>query len=221
MKVVIVGTGGFAREVHEILELRNADKQDVEFIGFLDDNEDMHGKEVHGCEVLGGVVWLKGQNPEEVKVINGIGSPYVKKKIVERVKSYGDFKFYTLIDEKAVIGERITLGEGAIVCAGTIITTDIEIRDHVTLNLNATIGHDVVIEDYATFAPAANISGNVNIGEGVDFGTNAVIIQGKNVGEWSIVGAGSIVVKDIPANTTSVGNPSKVIKEREVGWQLD
>lgn len=221
-KIVFFGTGGFAREVHEIIESLNEQwsmvQQKLSMLGFLDGNEEMHGKEVHGLPVLGGLEWLKTN--KDVGVVVAIGNPGVKRKIVQQIKQIGGIKFPSIIDSRAIIGSRVKLGEGCIICANTIITTDIDIKDFVILNLSCTIGHDTIIEDYVTVAPGANISGNVIIKEGTDIGTASAIIQGKTIGAWSIIGAGAVVVKDTPNNVTAVGNPSKVIKEREEHWQL-
>lgn len=215
-KIVIIGVGGFAKEVHEILinKLSWFDESN-RFVGFLDDNSNLHDINFQGHKVLGGIEWLNDNI--DTNVIIAIGNPSVKRKIVNKLNKMGHDKFLNVIDTNAVIGENVKLGKGAIVCANTIITSDIVIGNFVTLNLACTIGHDSIIEDFVTVSPGVNISGNCTIKEGVDFGTGAVIIQGKEVGEWAIIGAGSVIVKDMPANTTCVGNPAKVIKEHKEG----
>lgn len=216
--VVIYGAGGFAREVHEIIE-SCVGWGDNNFLGFIDDNRENHGKEVHGAPILGGIQWLKEH--QDVGIIVAIGSPYIKKKVINNIyKEISNPIFPSIIAESAKIGKRVKIGKGNIICDGCIVTTDIEIGDHVILNINTTVGHDAIIEDYVTTAPNVNISGNVLIKEGTDLGTNSVIIQGKTIGEWSIVGAGAVIVTDIPSNVTAVGMPAKVIKERESGWHL-
>lgn len=73
------------------------------------------------------------------------------------------------------------------------------------------------------------IGNNVNISQLSNFGTNdgngpvicdntyigpmTCLVGDVQIGHNSIVGAGSIVTKDIPCNTTAVGNPAKVIGE--------
>lgn len=218
--IVVFGTGGFAREVQQLLEdwisqNRQVD-QDIPVLGFLDENESTHGQKIHGYDVLGGIDWLKENS--DVGIVIGIGNPETKEKIIKSIKKVGDFKFPIIIHSSAVIGEYIKIDEGSIICAGNILTTDIEVGKFVTLNLNCTIGHDVVINDYVTIAPGVNVSGNVNVGRCTDLGTNSVIIQGKKIGEHSILGAGAVVVKDLPSYTTSVGNPAKVIKERKLSF---
>lgn len=218
-KIVIIGAGGFAKEVYEVLKITLKVGQESErFAGFLDDNKDLHGSYFMDSKVLGGLNWLSEN--KNTSIVLGIGNPSVKRKIVKKIANIGAFKYITLIDQNAIVGKDVRIGKGVFIGGGTFITTNIDIKDFTTINLSCTVGHDSILEPYTTVAPGVNISGNCIIKEGVDFGTGATIIQGKTVAEWSIVGAGSVVVKDIPANTTAVGNPSKVIKEREVGWHM-
>jgi acetyltransferase-like isoleucine patch superfamily enzyme len=76
------------------------------------------------------------------------------------------------------------------------------------------------LEDFVTMAPGVHVSGNVCLGEGCYVGTGANIIDKKRLGKWSIVGAGSMIISDVPANSTVVGVPAKVIKMREDGWHM-
>ena len=59
--------------------------------------------------------------------------------------------------------EQIKIGEGNIICAGNIFTTDIEIGSFNVFNLDCTVGHDTVIGSYNIINPSVNISGGVKI----------------------------------------------------------
>lgn len=214
--LVIVGVGGFAREVHQLMEDFGLQNSLYNFIGFLDDNPEYHNKEVHGFPVLGGVSWLRDHGDAAVAV--GIGSTSVRRRIVQRIQASCANSFATLVHPSARIGNRVAIGEGTIVCAGTIVTTDVSIGKHVVLGTGSTVGHDAHFDDYVTVAPSVTISGAVNVGAGCDLGTGSTIIQGINIGHWSVVGAGAVVVKDVPPNVTAVGMPAKPIKERAEGW---
>lgn len=209
-KIVIYGSGGFAREVVHLIEEINKASNEWKILGFLDDNEENHGLTVNELPVLGGAEWLEGKG--EIHVALGIGSPKAKKVIVTKLAKYQHVIFPNLIHPTVTISRFNTLGKGNIICEGTILTVNIDIKDFAIINLNCTIGHDVTIKNYTTILPNSSISGNVVFEEGVDFGTNATIIQGVTVGEWAIVGAGAVVVKDLPAKCTAVGAPAKPIK---------
>ncbi|TPI64597.1 sugar O-acetyltransferase [Mesorhizobium sp. B3-1-7] len=54
----------------------------------------------------------------------------------------------------------------------------------------------------------------VMIGDNAWIGGSAVILAGVRIGEGAIVGAGAVVTRDVPANTTVVGNPARGIAPR-------
>ena len=110
------------------------------------------------------------------------------------------------------MSDSVKIGAGSIVCAHTIITVDVNIGDHVVINLDCTIGHDAVLQNFVTLYPSVNVSGMANIGLCCELGTGMQIIQGKTIGDYSIIGAGAVVVKDIPSKCTAVGSPAKPIK---------
>jgi len=210
-KVVILGAGGFARETLWVFRDANKEKNEWELIGFIDENEENHGKIICDLPILGGFEWFDKNNYSDMYVINAVGFPKSKKKVIEKAISK-KLKFCSVIHPSVRMSQYLEIGKGTIIAAGNILTTQIRIGDHVILNLDCTVGHDSIIEDYCTIAPGSHISGNVRFEEGVDFGTGSVIIQGVTVGAWSIIGAGAVVISEIPPNVTAVGVPAKVIK---------
>lgn len=210
----IVGAGGFGREVAWLVERINEQKKEWNLKGFIDDNERLHGNIENRYPIVGGIEYFKTFD-EEVWVVCAVGATDLRRKIVERLLENKNIQFATLIDPDVILSEKIEIGEGSIICAGTIMTIDIYIGKHVIVNLDSTIGHDVKIRDYVTVYPSVNISGHVVVDDGVEIGTGTQIIQGKKIGKRTIIGAGAVVVKNIPAKCTAVGNPAKVIKFRE------
>ena len=209
--IVIVGAGGFGREVAWLIEdINNADRR-WNIVGFVDTSTELQNKLINGYRVLGNIEWLRQQR---FNVVVAVGNPNTKKKIIKLLENSKN-NFPCLIHPNVKFSNTVKLGDGSIVCAGNIITVNIEIGRYVIVNIDCTIGHDALIGDYSTILPGAHISGNVTIGECADIGTGAVIIQGVNVGENTIVGAGSVVIRDLPASCTAVGSPAKVIKVRE------
>jgi len=200
-----------------LLEDINAEKPAWEVLGFLDDSLE-RGSEINGWPVLGGQGWLDTA-PVAPHVVFGVGSPSVKRKVSQAIRGR-IAGFPTLVHPTVVSSRRVEIGEGVVITAGNILTTEVRLGDFVMLNLMCTVGHDARIDDYTTVAPGVNISGNVHIGPGCDIGTGTKIIQGVEVGAWSIVGAGAVVSRSLPANCTAVGVPAKVIKERDPGWYL-
>lgn len=209
-KIVIVGAGGFGREVKMLIDQINLKEFKYEFLGYYDDGFEK-GSIINTNKVLGSIDDLT-KSDEMLNVIVAIGSPEIKRKIVEKLTN-SKINFPTLIHPSVIIGnEFVTIGKGCIICAGTIITCNIEIKDFVILNLMCTVGHDTVIKSFASFMPSVNISGEVIIHEAVYVGTGAKIINQLEIGKQTIVGAGAVVSKTLPEKCTAVGIPAKPIK---------
>jgi len=209
-KIAIFGAGGFGREVKWLIDDINEKKQTWDFIGYFDDDFS-HVRNIDDRHFLGGTSALN-EWKESLQIVFAIGNPLVKRKIIQQVKN-PLVEFPTLVHPSVCKGKtNITLGEGCIICAGNILTVDIQVGRHVILNLACTVGHDTIIGDYASFMPAVNISGEVEIGEAVYVGTGAKIINQLNIGEETIIGAGAVVAKSLPAKCTAVGIPAKPVK---------
>lgn len=209
--MIIFGASGFGREVAWAVERINAVQPVWNILGFMDDADDIQGTEINGYKVLGKTGNIK-QFPDAYFVC-AVGASKVREKIVNNMKEVNpNIKFGTVIDPSVEISNLVTIGEGTIICAHTIITVNISIGNHVIINLDCTIGHDAILQDFVTLYPSVNVSGITNIGHAVELGTGMQIIQGKSIGDYSIVGAGAVVVKDIPAECTAVGSPAKPIK---------
>lgn len=212
--IVIIGAGGFAREVQWLINDINNLNQEWNILGFIDENQDNKGKSLNGNIVIGSFEDILTITDEEVYYVCAVGDPLIKKKLVEKANNI-NLKPATLIHPSVIISDFVNIGEGSIICAGNIITVNIQIGKHVIVNIDSTIGHDAIIEDYSTILPSVNISGNTVIEECVSVGTGTAIIQGLKVGKYSTIGAGAVVVKDIPCGATAVGMPAKVIKIRD------
>lgn len=207
--IVIIGAGGFGREVAWLIDDINASSKQWNLLGYIDDNEAIHGEIINGIPVLGGLKWLEDNS--YVHYVCAIGNALAKKKVVERCTCI-NMKAATLVHPTVLKSRYVSIGEGSIICAHNILTVNIQIGVHVIINLDCTIGHDAVINDYCTIYPSVNVSGNTLIGSFSEIGTGTQIIQGINIGSNTIIGAGAVVVKDLPCNCTAVGAPAKPIK---------
>lgn len=82
-----------------------------------------------------------------------------------------------------ICSDKIKIGEGSSICAGNIITVNIEKGKHVIINSDCNIEHEVILGDYTTVLPSVNISGFVTTEECVNVGTGSAIIQGVSIGK--------------------------------------
>lgn len=208
-KILIFGAGGFGREVQWLIERINQVKPTWIIEGYLDDGVET-GTIINGYPVVGGMEALKKYDTS-VAIVCAVGSAVVREKIISKILEIGEFEFPNLIDPDVQMSDSVKLGKGNIICAGNILTVNIEIKDFVILNLSCTVGHDAVIGSFVTIYPGVNISGCTTFGCGVELGTGSKIIQGVEIAENTIVGAGAVVVRDITEAGTYVGVPARKI----------
>jgi sugar O-acyltransferase (sialic acid O-acetyltransferase NeuD family) len=209
--LIIIGSGGLGRETAWTAERINAVSPEWNILGFFDDNLQVQGRVFDGYKVIGTTADAK--NYSDAYFVCAIGSARIRRIVVEKIKRLADVKFATLIDPDCIHSEeRVTFGEGCIICANTYITLDITIGNHVYIGGNGTVGHDSKIGDFVTLYPAVNVSGSTNIGNDCELGTGTQIIQGLSVGTGTIVGAGSVIVRNLPPDCTAVGVPARPIK---------
>jgi len=207
--IVIVGAGGFAKEVAFLIDDINKKHRKWNILGFVDIKKTMkNGKYsvVYNDNDLLNI-------DKEINVIFGIGDSNLILKLSESYKANKNIKFPNLIHPN-VIGdfERISIGEGNIICASNIFTTDIDIGSFNIFNLNNTIGHDAIIGNFNVINPTCNISGGVNLGDKILLGTGSQVLQYVSITSNTIVGAGAVVTKNITENGVYVGSPAKKIK---------
>lgn len=207
--LVIIGAGGLGREVAWLVADVNRTNPEWKFLGFVDDG--VHGFTSEGYRVLGPIRHVLEINPRPWVVI-AIADCRVRLRILEEMETEG-VPIATLIHPSVCMSDHVSVGYGSIICAGTIITTNISLGKACIVNLGGFIGHDTVVGDCVSMMPAANLAGEVTVGAGCCFGMNSCVINRTAVGEWSVIGAGATVTKDIPPHSLAVGVPARVIRK--------
>lgn len=186
--IYILGNGGFSDEVEWLIRRTNQ----WNIFGKINQEEEeslLHTK-------------------AKTYVALGIGQPSINYEITQKLGKNPNIIFPNIIDP-SVISDKLCLGQGNIICAGNILTTNISIGSFNIINLNCTIGHGTIIDNYCVIAPGCNISGWNHIHDSVYMGSNATTREKIELGQNSIIGCGAVVVKNTLPNTTNVGIPAK------------
>jgi sugar O-acyltransferase (sialic acid O-acetyltransferase NeuD family) len=142
-----------------------------------------------------------------------IANSLTREQMVGRCSKDG-ISLFSLIAENAVVLDENEIGEGAIICPFSMITSNARIGQAFHANIYSYVAHDCVIGDYVTFAPGVKCNGNVVIEEHAYIGTGAILRQGKPgeplvIGRGAIVGMGAVVTKSVQPGVTMVGNPAR------------
>lgn len=205
--VILLGGGGHARVLLSTL-LQNGSR----VIGFADPNASR--SELLGVPRLGGDEAVLKHDPNEVLLVNGIGSVG---SIANRLRIHEYFRtrryaFVSVIHSAAIIAQEGELSEGVQIMAGAVVQTGCVVGEGCIINTGARLDHDCVIGAHAHIAPGAVLSGDVQVGARAHVGPGATIIQGVRIGEGSVVGAGAVVLRDVSAGYTVVGVPARPIQ---------
>jgi acetyltransferase-like isoleucine patch superfamily enzyme len=132
----------------------------------------------------------------------------------------------TRIWQFVVVLEGARIGRDCNICSHCLIENDVVLGDRVTVKSGVQlwdglrVGDDVFIGPNVTFTndkypKSRNTSFeslSTQIEAGASIGGGATILPGVLIGHGAVVGAGAVVTADVPAGTTVVGNPARVIK---------
>lgn len=178
-KVVIVGAGNSGRLILDIIfKRRYMLLEDIHVVGFLDENASIHGKIVHGVEVLSGLdSFLENQRDENLQFIVANDDQALKKEQIQKIEKKGFFEFYIAVHPRAVVGNEVTVGVGTVVHSGAIVNMGSELGEHVVVGAGSLIEIGTVIEDHVLIKP------KVIIGEDVHIGADSLLKAGSIIGD--------------------------------------
>lgn len=218
--LVIVGCGGFGREVYCTVRAINAAGGDWDVEGFVDDDPspaDRDAVGALGARIVGTVDRLAAR-PHPFHAVVAIGSGAARRAVVDRL-AHAPVTYPALIHPDATIGPLVSIDVGVIVATGARLSTNITVGAHVHIDQNATVGHDTVLHDFSRLNPQACVSGSVVVGTGALIGASATVLQGMQVGEFAVVGAGAVVTHPTPTGSTVVGVPARCtgVTQRRAG----
>jgi sugar O-acyltransferase (sialic acid O-acetyltransferase NeuD family) len=213
VRIHLIGAGGFAREVLDVIEALSGQGQPLTVAAiYADGGSDDVELAARGYQLAGSLGDVPVPGLDDRFVI-GFGNPAGRERVDLQLRAAG-WRALSLVHPDASVGSGVILGDGTILCAGARVTTNVTFGRHVQVNLNTTVGHDVVVEDYVTLNPLVSISGRVTVGRRTLVGTGANVIEALRIGADAIVGAGAVVIGDVAAATTVGGVPARVLSTR-------
>lgn len=215
-RLLILGAGGFGREVLDWARQSPAHGSEWVVAGFLDDNPDaLAAFPSVDVPVLGSIA---DHRPAADEVFVGaIGQVGAKRRCVEAILARGGQFVPALVHPSAVVGSRARLGRGAILCPHAVVSSEAVLGDFVSINLHSTVAHDARVGEFTQVHCHCDLTGGVLVGRDVTVGSRASILPGVKVGDGATVGAGSVVMRDVPAGATVFGAPARMLvpgKER-------
>lgn len=209
MRVLVVGAGGHARVVADILLQLRAGWHAFEPVGFVDDSPETWGASWQGLPIVGDV--SSRASLDYQALIVGIGSNESRLRILRELMLENE-RIVQAIHPSSTIAADVQTADGVAICAGVVINTGVRVGPGAIINTSATVDHHCSLGAGCHVAPGTNLAGNVTVGEGALIGLGACVLPGVSIGPWASVGAGAAVTKDVAPNQTVVGVPARPLR---------
>lgn len=127
------------------------------------------------------------------------------------------------IEPGAIIRDRVTIGESAVIMMGAVINIGAEVGAGSMVDMNAVLGARATVGKHVHVGAGAVLAGvleppsadPVIVEDGVMIGANAVILEGVRIGAGAVVAAGAVVTQHVPPGVVVAGTPAKIIKTKD------
>ena len=206
MKTIIIGAGGFGKEVLDTIHQINILKPTYNVVGFID-NKIKKGTIINDLIVLGNDDIL--DDYIGINLIIGVGDPHIRQKIYNRNKD--KFNFLTIIHPTAIVSKYAKIDDCVIIQAFCIVAANVHLNKGVCINARTGIGHDSIVDDFSSIQSFCDITGGNKIGKLCFLGTGVKVIPELILGDQCYVCAGSIIFKSANNKSKIIGNPAKII----------
>ena len=205
--LIIIGVGGFARELFWNAHDSVGYGTGWDIKGFLDGDVELAAEEYEKLPlpVLGDVDSYVIQTND--CFICAIGSPKVKEKLVQRILVRGG-EFINVIHNTSIVHPTVQMGRGNILCPLVHILDHAKVGDFVTFNGRSGMGHDAQIDDYSSVMSAVDITGYVRAGKRTFWGSGSRALPHSRIDDDATVGVASVVFKHVRAGAKVFGNPA-------------
>lgn len=206
-KIALIGGGGFAKEIIEVIELLGFEVygifayknsfEEYEHFGYLEELVE-HKSKFDGVHIaFGGVTKEQIEN---------------RRMIIDFLTQNG-IQSITLISPYARIAKNVTIGDGSYIAHDVFISHDTVVGDHVIINNRCDIGHDSIVEENVTISSKVFLGGAVRVEKDTLVGVGSIVKQGIRIGHSSIISMGSSILRNIKPYSLVLAPTSTIHKE--------
>ncbi len=208
MNVVIVGAGGFAREMHELLPSFLVGTK-YTFQGFLGRDCGSLTASQLGGPLLGDPE--RYSPSQDQRFVLAIGEMEARLRIVDRLQCQGG-QFLTLIHPRALVASTAELASGVIIYPFAAVSNNAKLDACVKLNYYASVGHDTQLGKCCLLAPYATVNGFSVLEDGCYMSTHSTVAPQVRMGEQAKLSANSAAMQNVPPNSIVFGVPGRAVR---------
>lgn len=212
-RIMVLGAGGHGRVIGDAVLCTEKSGGELQLVGFLDDDVQLHGQTCLGRPVYGPIASTMFGAGGCDCVIIGFGSNQLRMTVFHWLVKSG-VQVRAVIHPSAVIADDVPIGMGTFIAAGVVVNTGASIGCNVILNTSCSVDHDCLIKNHVHLCPGVHLGGGANIEEGVFAGVGCCVLPQLRIRPWTILGAGSVQIVDSEGYETRVGVPALRIRSR-------
>jgi sugar O-acyltransferase (sialic acid O-acetyltransferase NeuD family) len=205
-RIIIVGAGGFGREVLHWARDAWPDHRH-KLAGFL--SADVSKLEGHptSIPILGTPADFEPRPTDGLVLAIGIRG--VRRQVAELIESHGG-RFLSLVHPTAVAVDTAVLGTGCVVCPHAVVSDSVRMGRFVLVNYHASLGHDSSAGDFSVMSPYSTLGGHATIGADVFLAMHATVGPNVRVGDGSTLSANTCLLNDAPRGSLVFGVPGRI-----------
>ena len=173
----------------------------------LDDDPELHGKNLIGVPIIGGFAALAKANPEKDQVINLVARTTAGRAGARRKIATYKVPFTALV-HPGVDTFGSELADDVQVYHNTTIGPETRLGQGSVVFMGAVLGHGASAEKGCVMAANSVINARVQLGKRVYIGANSTVLPDLSVGDDATIAAGSSVIRDIDSGDTVIGVPA-------------
>lgn len=202
MRFLIAGSGGFSKEVADLLADLGHD-----VIAFFDERPSSGAHDPTGLPVTDDPAAF-----EFDAVAIAIGDAIVRERMFEH---FGEARTPVLAHPSSSVSSSAVIGDGALIMHNVVVSAQAEIGRGAIINVGCYVAHDCRVGAFTHLAAGVNLGGGASVGEACLCGTGAIVLPRIAVGDRVVVGAGAVVNRDVRDGLAIAGVPARPLSPAE------
>ena len=198
---LIVGTGGFATELIDVL------RGDGHSIGGVVGPRPV--KVVMSAQWLGDDEVLAHQ-PSGSLCYVAVGDPKTRQRLSALALDQG-LVLVSFVHSTAWVAASAQIGPGVCVYPHATVHANVVLARGVVVNSNASVGHETSIGEFSNLGPGVSVGGCCRIEALTYLGIGATTLDNVTICGGTVVGAGATVVCDLELPGCYVGTPARAL----------
>lgn len=204
-RIIIVGAGGFGREVLQWARDAWPDHAG-KIAGLLSADPGVLDGRAIGLPILASPDDFTPQPGDGLLL--GIGRRGVRRRVAEQLESRGGH-FLSLVHPSAIVADTADVGRGTILCPYASVTANARLGAFCLLNMYSMVAHDAAVGAFSVLSPYAGVAGEAAVGEDVFLAMHSFVGPGVRVGNGSLISGSSCALHNVPADTLVYGVPGR------------